>query len=296
MRRWWVRAAISATVAAVLLSFVPVGEVWRAIRGVSLRIWLAAVAIFVGGHSLNAMKLRLLIGPHAASAVSCLQAHFAGIAANLGLPGVAGGDVVRAAYLAPAAGGPRVVAAAVADRVVDLTVVLLIVAVAAPVAGVPELMSGSLRGAVRWAAIVVAAVVLIALLVRRRIRRTGTLPRLQAALSGIFERPAALVGAMLISLGVQSLFVLTNAWLGSEVGLTMAIAPWFLAWTAARLAAVAPISVGGIGVREATLVSVLAAYGAAPDRALAVGLLWEGAIVVGGAGGFVVTQAARRSR
>jgi uncharacterized membrane protein YbhN (UPF0104 family) len=111
---------------------------------------------------------------------------------------------------------------------------------------------------------------------------------------GNSEAPGAIALAMMISLGVQSTFVLTNVWLASEMGLTMALAPWFLAWTAAKLSAIVPISLGGIGVREATLVSILAAYGAPTDRALAVGLLWEGALVVGSAGGFIATQVTRR--
>jgi hypothetical protein len=74
----------------------------------------------------------------------------------------------------------------------------------------------------------------------------------------------------------------------------MALARWFLAWTGAKLSAVLPISLGGLGVREATLVSVLAVYGAPADRVLAAGILWQGGIVVGSASGFLVTEMLRR--
>lgn len=50
-----------------------------------------------------------------------------------------------------------------------------------------------------------------------------------------------------------------------------------------------PISVGGLGVREAALVSLLAAYGAPADLVLATGILWQGALVVGSTNGFLVT-------
>jgi uncharacterized membrane protein YbhN (UPF0104 family) len=130
--------------------------------------------------------------------------------------------------------------------------------------------------------------------VRRRLRRSSAWPRLQEALSRTLERPGAIGLAMTISLVVQSTFVLTNIWLASEVGVTVALAPWFLAWTGAKLSAVMPISLGGIGVREATLVSILAAYGAPTDRVLAVGILWEGALAIGSTSGFVATHVMRR--
>ena len=296
MRRRWVRAIVSLAVAGALLTFVPIGEVWGAIRGVNPLVWAAAVVIFIAGHSLNAMKLRLLVGLQAASAVSCLRAHFAGIAANLGLPGVAGGDVVRATYLAPSAGLPRVAVAAVADRIVDVLVLLLIVAVAAPLAGTPGALADGGSRVGWWLAVLVAAIALAVAAVRRRVRRAGASTRVREAISAVLERPGAIALAMTISLSVQSTFVLTNVWLASEVDMRLALAPWFLAWTGSKLSAVAPISLGGIGVREATLVSILAAYGAPPDRALAVGLLWEGALVVGSTSGFLATQLTRGSR
>lgn len=43
-----------------------------------------------------------------------------------------------------------------------------------------------------------------------------------------------------------------------------------------------------------TLVSVLAAYGAPSDGVLATGILWEGGLVAGSIGGFLVTQLSKR--
>jgi uncharacterized membrane protein YbhN (UPF0104 family) len=186
-----------------------------------------------------------------------------------------------------------VAVAAVADRLVDVLVLLLIVAVAAPLAGPPDTAAASGRSRF-WLAATVVALAVAVVVARRRLRGSGARPRLQQALSGILARPGAIGIAMAISLFVQSVFVLTNVWLASQIGLSVPIAPWFLAWTGAKLSAIAPISLGGIGVREATLVSILAAYGAPGDKALAVGILWEGALVVGSAGGFLATQLSRR--
>lgn len=295
MPPFWVRAAVSVVVAAVLLTFVPIGRVWSAITAVNPWIWAASVGIFTGGHAVNAMKLGVLVGP-GAPAAACLRAQFAGIAANLGLPGVMGGDVVRAAYLAPAVGAARVAAAAVMDRLVDMTVLVLIVLVASSQAGVPAAVEegGGESNRAWWIAAGVAIAAVLAVFGRRRLLRTAAWPRVREAFAAIVQRPAAILLALTLSLGVQSTFVLTNVWIAAQMGVRTALAPWFLAWTAAKLGAVLPISLGGIGVREATLVSVLVAYGAPADAVLATGLLWEGALVAGSLGGFLATQVLRR--
>ena len=81
-----------------------------------------------------------------------------------------------------------------------------------------------------------------------------------------------------------------------EVGVTTALAAWFVAWPLSKLIAVLPISLGGIGVREAALVSLLAPYGAPREAVLASGILWQAVLIVTGLAGLVVTQLLPRRR
>src|SRR6187455_1721865 len=134
MGRWLIRAAISGVVVAILLSIVPLRAVMDALGRVSVWTWSASVVIFFAGHYLNAIKLRLLLGNAAPAGPegpaygaaadagltsACVRAQYAGLVANLGLPGLAGGDLVRAAYLVPMVGLKRVAMASVADRLLD---------------------------------------------------------------------------------------------------------------------------------------------------------------------------------
>lgn len=290
MPRWWLRAIVSLAVAAFLLAVVPIDRVWSAIRGVNPLVWLASIGVFMAGHSLNAMKLRLLLGPDRAPASACLRAHFAGLAANLGLPGVAGGDVVRASYLARAAGGARVTVAAVTDRVLDALVLVAMSVVAITASGPPPALADAVRTSRTWPVVVAMTGAGLAFIAWRALRRTSPEPLARQAASGLVARPNAVLLAMTTSCCVQSIFVLTLVWLASEVGVRTPLAPWFLAWTSAKASAVLPISLGGIGVREATLVSVLAAYDVPADGVLAAGILWEGALVVGSITGFLATH------
>ena len=108
-------------------------------------------------------------------------------------------------------------------------------------------------------------------------------------------RRPALVGAVVISLVVQSAFVMTNVWLARQIGVTTDVPAWFVAWPLSKLIAVLPISLGGIGVREAALVSLLAPYGAPREVVLASGILWQAVLIVTGVAGLIVTQMLPRS-
>jgi uncharacterized membrane protein YbhN (UPF0104 family) len=65
-------------------------------------------------------------------------------------------------------------------------------------------------------------------------------------------------------------------------GLTLPLRAWLFAWPLAKLAAVLPLTQGGIGVREAALVVLLSPFGAPGPLVLATGLLWEAVVIAGG--------------
>src|SRR4029453_14493670 len=97
-------------------------------RRLSLALWLSALGLFLVGHAAAAIKWRLLIG-EGVSFPQALQAHLAGLAANLCLPGLGGGDVVRAALVFPSAKDPaRLGVGSVADRLLDIVGLLLFAA------------------------------------------------------------------------------------------------------------------------------------------------------------------------
>lgn len=294
MSRWLVRAAVSAAAAAILLAVVPLDTVIDAIGRITLGTWTASLGVFFGGHYLNALKLRCLLGQPSVRVWTCVQAQYAGLVANLGLPGLAGGDLVRAAYLVPAAGARRVAIASVADRILDTLTLLALVGIALPIAGVPPAIVGMVPRAGWWIAAAAAGgalVVAVAVLLRTQ---PALSIRLIQAWRDITARRSAIASAVAISLVVQPAFVLTNAWLAREVGVATGLAAWFVAWPLSKLVAVLPISLGGIGVREAALVSLMAPYGAPRDAVLASGILWQTVLAASGLAGLIVTQWWRR--
>lgn len=293
MLKWFVRAAVSVTVVWLLLLNIPISQVLAAIRQASPWVLLVTIAITGGGHYLNALKLRLLLGEgrdHVTSA--CVRAQYSGLVANLGLPGLAGGDIVRAAYLAPIVGLRRVTVASIADRVIDTATNLAFVAIALPFAGVPGPVAAILRQAEIWVAVGLAVGIVVAIVLGLVFMRShkSALGRLWQTSLELASRRKELVAAIGVSFLVQGAFVMTNAWVARQVGVTTGLAAWFVAWPLSKLVAVLPISLAGIGVREAALVLILSPYGAPREAVLASGILWQAFFVVMGILGFLVVQ------
>ena len=58
---WLIRLTISVAVLALLLAFVPLGELWVAVRQTPPSLWLTSLALFLLGHVGGAVKWRLLM-------------------------------------------------------------------------------------------------------------------------------------------------------------------------------------------------------------------------------------------
>jgi glycosyltransferase 2 family protein len=116
----------------------------------------------------------------------------------------------------------------------------------------------------------------------RSIRFRRRLARLRHAWRCVSQRPQVLMLGWALGTGIQSSFLLLTAHLAVCCGLNLPLRMWFFAWPLAKLAALLPLSQGGIGVREAALVGLLAQFGAPGPLVLAAGLVWEGVIVAGG--------------
>ena len=79
-------------------------------------------------------------------------------------------------------------------------------------------------------------------------------------------------------------------------GLDLPAAVWFFAWPLAKLIAIVPVSLAGLGVREASLAGLLAPLGADPATVVAVGLLWQSVLLATGLAGGLVLLLVGRNR
>src|SRR4029453_5320720 len=75
---------------------------------------------------------------------------------------------------------------------------------------------------------------------------------------------------------------------GGAGGVHSPLSAWFFAGPLAKLIATLPISIAGLGVREASLAGFLAPFGAAPASVVAIGLVWQTIQIAGGLVGALI--------
>lgn len=276
---WIIRLAGSALVLSLTLWLLPADAIWAAMRSVSPLLWLGVVGAYCLGHVVAALKWRLLASDGDDLPVPvALRAHAAGLAANLSLPGVAGGDVVRAAVaMRGSRNGAHVVVGSAADRIIDSFALVFLAAIGAVLAAAGrETFSLLAQVAIFLGAGLTAGIALVLVL-----RAAPNLPfaalrrKLADVATEFARRPGRLIGCFILSAGVQALFVALTIAFAREAGLDATAAAWFFAWPLAKLVAIIPVSLAGLGVREAALASFLAPFGAAPALVVAAGLMWQ---------------------
>jgi uncharacterized membrane protein YbhN (UPF0104 family) len=299
---WALRLAVSITILGVIFYFLPLRDVLATMRRVALGDWLMTLAVFLIGHVVCAAKWQLLANS-GARFLTVLQAHFGGLVANLSLPGVAGGDVVRAALLyRHVSDKARLAMGSVADRFID-TVGLLLIAGAGLLLAIGQFApSVNLLVWVGVALVVFAVGAVMAVKLHPHVLRllpaSGKLAwigkRVGESIVTLSRQPGRLTLCLAFSIAVQIAFITANVGLAEAAGVHAPIAAWFFAWPLAKLIATLPISIAGLGVREASLAGFLAPFGAAPAAVVAIGLIWQTIQIAGGlVGGLILLFSAR---
>jgi uncharacterized membrane protein YbhN (UPF0104 family) len=286
----WLAAAV---VIGVLLRFLPLHLLAAAIRRVPVTTFLAVLLGYLFAHVVGIAKWHMVVNAAGAELDfrTSVQCYAGGLFGTLFLPSIIGGDVVRLAVGLRRSPNPAgVLAGNVADRFLDVAAQAGLVLVG--ILLLPGALPVSLQGQARKALIYLgtAFVVLIfcglflyrPLLTGRSVRFRRRLARLRHALRSVSGAPHVLLGAWLMGTAIQTTFLVLTAKLAETCGLVLPLRDWFFAWPLAKLAAVLPLTQGGIGVREAALVGLLSPFGAPAHLVLAAGLIWEGVVITGG--------------
>lgn len=279
----FLRIGVSIAILLFIFSFAPVGELVARMKLVPPALWFATLAGFILGHAASAAKWRWMIGG-AVSYPRALRAHFAGLAANLALPGVAGGDIVRAGLIMKGSGRKTALAVgSLADRLIDTASLIIIASIGAFWLGA--------RAGVHPAGLAIVAVLTIgggvlgvvmlkpiAGLMRKFAppgKVGGVINDVADAAEEMAARRGALVGCALISIGVQFAFAVMNALIAQSIGAGTSVAAWVFAWPLAKLVATLPISFGGLGVREASIAGLMTPLGYEAAGVVAASLIWQ---------------------
>lgn len=265
-------------------------EMWSAVTRLDPLVWTGVLCAFIAGHTIGAFKWRFNVnlGEAGLQPVDALQCYGAGLFSNLFLPSIVGGDALKAWLGGKATGRLEAcIFGGLTERLIDTLALLALIVIGALVS--QTAVEGWYGQVITVASIasVVGGVIFLPLLTRmklarwpRRLRRP--ISRMMVSMRRIAARPAAALGVFALSLGIQAWFVLLNAMLGRAIGIDAPLAYWFLAVPLTKAITLAPISFGGLGLREATLGGLLSLVGVPAVQGIAASLLWQSIVYSGG--------------
>jgi uncharacterized membrane protein YbhN (UPF0104 family) len=287
LRRWLIRLAIGLSVLGWLIwktDWRTLADLFRQAEPIG---WCVALFLYAGVQmGLSSSRWRVLAAPlgFAAPWRRYFTLYYMGLFFNLFLPTTMGGDVVRAWALAETK-DRRLKAfwSVVSDRLSGLFALVLLACLATMLydrplpfwihATVWSLTVGMIVGyaALPWLG-----------------RRSARFATTAQALSVSGEHWRGWLLALGLSLAVQSASIVQIALMGRALGLEVPLLGYAVVVPLVSLLAMLPISVGGMGVREGSLILLLNPFGVSDAGALAVGLSWFAMnLVMGLAGGLV---------
>ena len=300
------QVVVSGAVIAYLLWRIDLGRTGEIIADADPSFLLAALGIFVATTWLMAWRWQVLLdskGIH--EPLGWLtKLYFVGYAAGQVLPTAVGGDAIRIVEHARRRPDAKAEAAAAVlmERVLGAAATLLVVAVGLAIA------SGryeDIRLVVWIEAVFVAGTALFLVLLfsrrtgrhlqervfplGRRLRLERPVTSLYLAMHGYRAQPRALLFVFAIT--VASQFVrIVGIWLcGEAVGVDVSPLVYFILGPLLFLVQMVPITLNGLGVREAFFVEFLARFDVPVDAAFAAGLLFYAVTIATSLpGGFIL--------
>ncbi|MCP4609844.1 MAG: flippase-like domain-containing protein [Planctomycetes bacterium] len=278
-------------------------DLWKTMRGIPILLWVLVLVAFIAGHIIGVLKWRLFInlGTKKLPVFTAFRCYFAGLFSNFFLPSAVGGDVVRAGLAIHFNGEKEaVIVGSVLDRFLDTSSLGVIILIGA-------LFSRTSLDRVDWSIllflfisiviVIIATFVFLVLPIPRVLPKKiiGFIERIKSVIRQLVRNPHRAVLGFLLAVFIQSSFVILSAILGNACNIDLPLYAWFFAWPLAKLAAMIPISLGGLGVREMALAAFLNRFGVPEESSIGLGLLWETIIITGGAMGGVFYFLSKKS-
>jgi uncharacterized membrane protein YbhN (UPF0104 family) len=289
------RAGAGLLVVTFLLWHYDARPVLRSLTREYPAYFVATIVIYVAGQVMSSWRWQLLaavVGVRARFR-DFLSYYFVGLFTNLFVPGLLGGDAARSVYL-----GRRTnmlveaIGSVVADRgtgLIALFWVAAAMAIAIPAALAPSVIRLTiLVGAIALLAVIAAPVVA---------RAVPYLPRPFQRVLGVvlpyMYRPQTMIPAFVLSAILQLSLGLCQWLLARGLGLNTPLAVFLLCVPIANVVAGLPVTLNGLGVRETAYLVLFGMAGMDRNNAIALGLLWFAATMLGGLTGaiaFAVTR------
>lgn len=287
-RGYLARAAISLALIGVLFWHYGRGPLLSALAQERPTYFWTACIIVVAAQVVGAYRWQLvagLAGMGGKFSEYCSY-YFIGIFTNLFIPGLLGGDAARAAYLArrhKAIG--KAAASVIADRMLALVALTWLAAASSALIG-RSVFPWNVNGPILAMGVISFGLLLLSpalvFLIDWMPARMGAL---RDPLRHYLGNPRALVPAIGVASIVQVMFAVGQFVLGMGMGLKIPFSVFLLVVPVSNVFASIPVTLNGLGLRESAYLYLFRMVSVRPDTAIALGLLWFGALTASGISG-----------
>jgi hypothetical protein len=285
----WLKPLVTVALYALVFYWTDATAIAAELGRVDLRPVAVGVLLYMVGQAISSWKWRILLQPVQLDVpyLKVLGFYFTGMFFNLFLPTIVGGDAVKAVLLARETGAPaRATMSVFMERNVGLCALLVVAIGAAELAPPVELFGLSLRVLTWLLAVAYAAanaVLMSALLYRvvDRVIAATPLAHLRHRADSLYQAivpyrcaPGRLVAGVGLSFLFQAIVIAVVFLNARALALDVPAAAVAVFVPLVSLAGMIPVSVNGLGVREALYILLFGRIGVPVETAVSLALLY----------------------
>lgn len=266
------KVLVSGSLLFLILRKSGLENVLESISSINPLVFLGAVGLYIMNILISSFRWRLLIISKP-SVRRLFSLYLMGSFFSIALPGIIGGDAVKGYYLYKETGDlPESMASIFMERYLGFSGLFIVGALAYPFA-LPYLRGA---GFFMWIfplfffAFILGSVVFFKLKAgKKRIKLLGDFYRF----FDLYTRKTLFKG-FFYSLGVQLTVMLAVFLLSRGLGQTVSFPLFFVFMPMIIALSVLPVSISGLGIREASFVILFGSVGLGPDNATALSFTW----------------------
>ncbi len=280
-----IKISVSGGLLYAVISKTGFGRVLSTLKGINVLSFVLAVLIYMVTIYISSIRWRLLL--HEKFELKRLVSlYFIGSLFNHLLPGLIGGDAVKAYYLYRDMGrGSSAVASVFMDRYIGFTALMLVGLMAFPFG------FSYFRGSyIEWVLPLIVLIFIAGSFFFFGLRigsRFKPLAGFYDYFAAYKKKKTILIKTLLLSVLIQAIIIFAVYILAGGLGVGVPLLPLFVfipvIWTIATI----PVSISGLGVREASFVLLFGFLGINPVHATAVSFAWFLSVATGSLPGLI---------
>lgn len=261
-------------------------SVLKALRHAGIMHFPAAVTLFVLMIFLNSIRWGLLLGRNV-GVITIFRLQLLGTFFSIFLPGMVGGDAIKAYYLHKMTGmGTEAVASVFMDRYLGYAALILLGLLAYPL-GLPYFAGTWIVWVLPAMALAFAVGSLVVFWLETGGRRFSFMARIYGYFRTYRNSQGIMAKAMSIGLIVHTVSAILVYVLSRGLGESIPLISLMVFIPIVSTLAALPLSVGGMGIREGAMILLLGTQGVDQTQAVALSFLWYCAMAAGGAIGSI---------